>query len=52
MTSLTDDERRTVFLALEEYAAGFAMTLSDQDCAHARELAQRILRARSLELRD
>ncbi|WP_156913814.1 hypothetical protein [Brevibacterium album] len=52
MTRLTREEKTTVFLALEEYASGFALTLSPEDCDQTRALAKRILEARALQLEE
>lgn len=42
MTTLTSDEQSLICLALDEFASGFSVALSDAENVKARDLADRL----------
>lgn len=50
MTRLTTDDASLIFLALEEYASGYSLTLSADAHAQVRDLAARVGGAKALHL--
>lgn len=49
---LTPDDALLIFLALEEYASGFSLSLSAAEIKSARSLARRVAQSAALQLNE
>lgn len=51
-TRLSPDDALLIFLALEEYASGFSLSLSAAEIERARSLARRVAQSAALQLNE